>query len=359
MKAILKNSKTLFLATALGISFVSFAQEETTSEKSTKINGFVDGFYKFDAGRRHSNGKTAFTQPHNSFELSSINLQFEHTQGKTKLFADLGAGNRINKMNSNDGALTAALVKELYISTELNEGLTVTGGVFQRHFGVERVNSIENNNYSMSYMFTLSPLFNTGVKFDYENDGFNVMVGASNAADYKSALLARTTRKTILGQLGYTTEGSKITLNYQAAGFNPTGKGAPGGNYFITNLTFTHVIDEQINIALDANYVSITNEIKNSDNFNVLSFAGYLNYTVDDALKLTYRVEYFDDQDNASGLGLRRGNVFSNTVSANYKLGNLTLVPELRADLASEPVFVLGGASRFGGSFLVAAIYNF
>lgn len=358
---LIKDSKNLILATVLGLSFVSFAQETNLTEKSTKVNGFIDGFYKFDVGGAHSNGKTAYTQPHNSFELSSVNLQIENTQGKTKLFADLGAGSRINQMNSNDRNSTASLIKELYISTEITNGLTVTGGVFQRHFGIERVNSVENNNYSMSYMFTLSPIFNTGVKLNYKNEGFNFMLGASNAADYKSAILAGNTRKTILGQVGYSKNNTNLSLNYQAAGLNPTGKGAKGGNYFITNLTLSHKIDDKIKVALDANYISITNEVKNSDNYNVVSFAGYLNYMVKENIKLTYRAEYLNDEFGVSNISgrLRGGSIISNTVSANYQLGNLAIIPELRGDVASAPIFHLSEPRRFNVNFLIAAIYRF
>lgn len=359
---LIKNSKNLMLLTTLSLSVASFAQE---TENKTTVKGFAEGYYKLDGGRNVSiNGKTLYTETHNSFEFGSANLQVEHNSGKAKFFADFGLGKRINDLNTFDGNSTATIVKELYFSYEALEGLNITAGTFQRHFGIEKINAIDNKNYSMSYAYSFSPLLNTGIKFNYKIEGLNVMVGATNAADFKSAVAANTTQKTIIAQIGYTTDNSNISVNYQTASHNPSNINnltlLNMINHSIYNLTFKQKLDDKLSVAVDANLFALTPDGKNSKTSNVVSVAGYVSYKVKDNFGLNYRLEYFDDKDKTNFINVSGGNIISNTISGKYNLGNLTLVPEVRADFASEKVFLLGNkTSQINPSFLVAAIYNF
>lgn len=82
-----------------------------------------------------------------------------------------------------------------------------------------------------------------------------------------------------------------------------------------------------------------------------------------DALTLGVRGEYFNDE----GVGvLTEGeNVFDLTFSANYTVGNLTLIPEIRVDTLSYEGFATDGArptvlnSKSLSSFLLAAVFSF
>ena len=361
---LIKNSKNIVLATVLGLSFSSFAQEEKPAESKTTVSGFIDGYYKFDAGQSGVNNKTKHTRSHNSFEIGSANLLVEHTQGKAKFFGDFGVGRRIDALNTNAQGSTSVLIKELNINFEVISGLNITAGTFQRHFGVEKINVNANANYSMSYGYSISPLLNTGVKANYSVDGFNVMIGASNAADFKSAVDANTTQKTILAQVGYTAENTNLSVNYQTASHNPSDLTKVTMlnryNYSLYNVTLKQKFDDKLSVALDANMVTYTPDGKNTKDRSVLAVAGYVKYAVQENLGLAYRLEYFDDKDKANVINVAGGNVISNTISANYKLGNLTVVPELRADIASEEIFYVGNkASKVSPFLLLGAVYNF
>lgn len=361
MKSTINFSKSVLLAALIGVSLNSNAQEE--SKGTTKVSGSVDGFYKFDAGRSNSS-LTSFTKAHNSFELGSANIQAEHSMGKAKFFADLGVGNRIDEINQRDNG-SVSLVKELNFTYEVISGLEVTAGTFQRHYGVEKINAISNSNYSMSYSFSTSPLLNTGFKINYKFDEFNVMVGFANPHDFKSSVAANTTQKTVLAQVGYATETTKVNLNYQSASNDAVNPNLltqlNRENYNLFNLTACHKVDDKLSLSLDANYRIKTFDYNNYKK-EVLGVAAYVKYAVKEDLKLTYRLEYFDDSKFSNEVALKGGNVISNTVTANYTVGNLTIVPELRGDFSSKNVFFESNNTKgvkYNAAFLIAGIYKF
>ena len=92
----------------------------------------------------------------------------------------------------------------------------------------------------------------------------------------------------------------------------------------------------------------------------VLQF-DYAGYKFNDATNINYRLEFFDDKDGVAAFGSFGGaNVFSNTMSLNYKVGNLTFIPEVRFDFASEKIYPTeNNASKTNGSILFATTYSF
>ena len=61
-----------------------------------------------------------------------------------------------------------------------------------------------------------------------------------------------------------------------------------------------------------------------------------------DWLGLTLRTEYFKDKDAMTDVFASQsngGSVFQTTLSSNFKIANLTMIPELRLDKASEDIF--------------------
>ena len=91
------------------------------------------------------------------------------------------------------------------------------------------------------------------------------------------------------------------------------------------------------------------------------SVVGYAGYKFNDATNINYRLEFFDDKDGVAAFGSFGGaNVFSNTMSLNYKVGNLTFIPEVRFDFASEKIYPTeNNASKTNGSILFATTYSF
>ena len=94
-----------------------------------------------------------------------------------------------------------------------------------------------------------------------------------------------------------------------------------------------------------------------------LGAALYAQLATSDNLKFGVRYEFFQDEDGNIALasGIRDTNVSDFTVTANYSVGNLTIIPEFRLDSVSEDVFIDsdGEAGSTLTSFVLAFVYGF
>ncbi|HLL43286.1 MAG TPA: outer membrane beta-barrel protein, partial [Segetibacter sp.] len=68
--------------------------------------------------------------------------------------------------------------------------------------------------------------------------------------------------------------------------------------------------------------------------------------------------EYFNDKENVVAVNSK---VFETTLSANFKVSNLTIIPELRLDNASQNIFSKnnGDFTKNTASAILAAVYSF
>jgi hypothetical protein len=84
----------------------------------------------------------------------------------------------------------------------------------------------------------------------------------------------------------------------------------------------------------------------------------YLNYDPVSWFGATLRGEYIGDKDQYLGLD----HVFAPTLSFNFKVDNLTIIPEFRLDNAGNEVFTKSNGTELTkstGSFVLAATYHF
>ena len=202
MKKQINTLKGLALMGVLMLSTATFAQDAPVAEEKkseTTFGGYLDTYMKQNFSRQGTAGYTSFTGANNSFELGMASIYAEHKFDKASVFIDLGFGKRAEEFvynNAPDNTIglkpnSQMLIKQAYLSLEAGEGLKLTMGSWATHIGVELLNAYDNRNYSMSYAYSFSPLLNTGIKFNYKVEGLNVMVGATNAADFKSAVAAK------------------------------------------------------------------------------------------------------------------------------------------------------------------------
>ena len=92
----------------------------------------------------------------------------------------------------------------------------------------------------------------------------------------------------------------------------------------------------------------------------------YPQYQTSESFTIGLRAEYFGEGDY--GVGAIGGydddgmaNAFEFTLTGNYAIGDLMLIPELRIDTTSEDTFLNNDLEPTGSlaSFLVAAVYKF
>ncbi|MBO9729014.1 MAG: porin [Chitinophaga sp.] len=355
---------TLFV---MGSSLAAMSQSttDTTVAPAFKLSGSADVYYKYNLNGNNTDNKTSFTNSHNSFELGMVSLKVEHGFKKGSIVADLGFGKRAGEFSYNDApgssnGLSMA-IKQLYVAYQLTDKIKVSLGSFATHIGYELVDAYANRNYSMSYMFSYGPFFNTGVKADIAiTSSLSAMVGVFNPTDLKS--VSQNNHKYIGAQLGFAPAETpiKLYLNYLE------GKDTSGIQNHQVDLVATYQINKVFGLGYNATYstYSDTRVPKSTrDNAKWWGNALYVNLDFTDKVGLTLRGEYFSDKDGLKVFGAvpDGGNVVAGTLTLNYKVGNLTIMPEFRLDKASADIFSKSDGKPYDmtSNVLLAATYHF
>ncbi|MCV9930093.1 porin [Flavobacterium sp. LS1R49] len=354
------------LALMLTSSFAFAQEDKETTSPATTFGGSADIYYKYDFSKQQ-NGLTSFTNSQDSFELGMASIEASHKFGKASVFVDLGFGKRAAEFSYNeyDTNEPSFLIKQLFLKYDVTDSFSVTAGSFGTHIGYELLDAVDNKNYSMSYAFSYGPFFNTGVKAQYTSGAFSAMFGITNPTDFKSAMEAGSSQKTYVGQLAYVADTGSAYLNFTSGSANPTpGSTIPPIEENKTQFDFvaTKTINDAFSLGLNATYAKTTNDFDSNLDGDWFSFVGYAYYKFKDNLGLAYRVEYFDAKNAAASLGTLAGSsVFANTLSLNYKVGNMTIIPEVRLDSASQDIFLDSNSAPTGKMVfaLVAATYSF
>jgi len=334
------------------------AQDSTVSQ--FKLSGSADVYYRYtfhEAKERPFNNFTSFTNSHNSFELGMVSLKAEHTYKKVGIVADLGFGKRAEEFSYND-ANTRLSIKQLYLTYAPSNKIKFTMGSWTTHVGYELVDAYLNRNYSMSYMFSYGPFFHTGVKAEFGiGEKSILMVGVTDPTDLKSA---SATPKMAIAQLSTTSKNDKLKayINYQG------GKTNDSSRLNQADVVLLYTVSPKVSLGYNGTYQSRQGKpsVKNKweDANSWWGSALYVNVDPISWLGLSLRSEYLSDDESVLGFD---GNVFANTLSANFKIDNLTIIPELRIDNASSSPGIFaksnGTATKSTSGFLLAAVYHF
>ncbi|TGE21653.1 porin [Hymenobacter aquaticus] len=349
----------LLSTAALAFLCVPLAAEPDDSVKTApvKLSGFVDGYYRYNfnnPGEAPYNNLTSFTNSHNSFELGMVSLKAEHTVGKVGFVADLGFGRRAEEFSYNDDH-TRLAIKQAFITYAPTENVKLTGGSWATHIGYEAVDAYLNRNYSMSYLFSYGPFFHTGLKAELTLGNTTLMAGVANPTDLKSA---SSMPKTLIGQVATTSADGKVKayLNYQG--------GAQHDSLRVqqADVVLTYAVSRLLSFSGNGTmqYRQQRGETGWSDYQAWWGGALYANLDPVPWFGLTLRGEYFNDKKTLLGFS---GSVMEATLSSNFRLDNLTLIPEVRLDSGSPTtgLFVdhAGVATQRTVSALLAAVYHF
>ncbi|NIG52612.1 porin [Chitinophaga sp. Cy-1792] len=361
----MKRLLTTLFATGTLLSATAQTSTDTTSVPAFKLSGSADVYYKYNLNGNYTDNKTSFTNSHNSFELGMVSLKIEHGFKKGSIVADLGFGKRAGEFSYNDvpgssNGLSMA-IKQLYVSYQLTNKVKLSLGSYATHVGYELVDAYLNRNYSMSYMFSYGPFFNTGLKADFTlSSSLSAMVGVFNPTDLKS--VSENSHKYIGAQLGFTPASApvKLYLNYLE------GKDTSSIQNHQVDFVATYQFSKIFGLGYNGTYSTYLNShLKGESNAsaNWWGSALYVNLDFTDKLGLTLRGEYFSDK---KGLKVftttpTGGNVVAGTLSFNYKVGNLTLIPEFRLDKSSVDLFSKsdGVPTTTTANVLFAATYHF
>ncbi|HVZ96503.1 MAG TPA: outer membrane beta-barrel protein [Chitinophagaceae bacterium] len=346
--------KKLIVIILLMANVESFAQD-STKKASTIITGSVDAYYRYNFNNPEDypyNSLTSFTHSNNSFELGMASLRADHSYGKVAATIDLGFGKRAEEFAYND-ANTRFALKQLYVTYAPVSSIRFTFGTWATHIGYELLDAYLNHNYSMSYLFTNGPFSHTGLKADITLHGKSAfMIGISNPTDYRSA---PSMPKSVIAQFSTGTKDDKFKLYLNFAG----GKQNNNKKTIQGDLVATYIVTSEVSIGLNSTLqnVQLRDSVNNRNKYNWWGTALYLNVTPVAWFNLTWRNEYIADKDGYLGLK----NVFASTLSANFIIDNLTVIPEFRLDEAGNPVFTknINQTTKSTGSCILAVTYHF
>ena len=330
----------LCLVATLGIQSFLFGQEEAEETPATfSLSGSIDTYYKLNLGGEFTDAPATSFANLPGFSLGMANIIAGYEGEKVGFVADMVFGPRGEDATFLSPVLrpggSSNIVNQLYAYINVSDAVTFTIGNFNTFLGYEVISPTGNFNYSTSYMFSYGPFSHTGLKMDADlGGGLSLMLGIFNPTD---ATEYNPTNDYFGGaQLGYGYDGGSAYLNLL---FGP--------DYFQADLTAGFDLSDKLYLGVNA--TSATSDL-------FAGFAGYLQVATSDAVKLGVRGEYF--KDNGVGAIGSGENVFDLTFSANITSGNLTIIPEIRADFLSFDAFD-GGTSSSLSQFILAAVYGF
>ena len=321
---------------------------------SPTITGSVDTYFRYNFENPKdgkTNNFTSFTNSQNSFQLGMASIRADHTFGKASATVDLGFGPRAEEFSYGDPEHpTLFAVKQAYLSYAISDKFKLTMGKWMTHIGYELTDAYLNRNYSMDYMFSYGPFSHTGLKADIGLGGKSAfMVGIANATD----IVAKAgSRRFALAQFSTATADNnlKAFVNYQ---------GSYGGSFNVSQ--FDLVLTESVTSKFSLGYNGTLQTVKPEEGSSSSWWGSAVYVTADPttAFGITLRAEYFDNKKAA--VAAPPTNIFDVTLSPNFRVGNLTIIPELRVDAAKDPVFEKNDNSPTKSTVtgIIAATYHF
>ena len=335
-------------------------EKEEDDAQGLQIAGFADVYYQQNFTEGALSGEplvfpTSFTGRANEFTIGMANVLLTQEFDKVSFVAQLGFGPRAVDANGD-----VANVQQLYVTYAPSDFVTFTLGNFGTFVGYEVIDPV-NANYSTSYLFSNGPFFHTGLKADFTlAEGFGAMVGVFNDTDSK---FDEVEGKHIGAQLSAETGGLAAYLNFLA------GKEAEGETDdtdqtgFQVDLTATYEVSESFMLGLNA-----SDKTSSVDGNTVGGFTGaalYATVGLADNFDLALRGEYFTGK-QSDAITTDAPSVTAFTVSGNYRVGPLTLIPEVRFDsgndsflFPSQPFGEVSADDTSAASFILAGVFAF
>jgi Putative beta-barrel porin-2, OmpL-like. bbp2 len=350
--AIKLTLKGLTLACILFTANIAFAQD-TAKVAPLSIAGHVDAYYRYSSNGVA--GKTSYSDVAKGFGFGMANLQLSKDNGKVGFMADVMFGPRAEATNyyyfdaTTGKSSSLALIKQLFVTYKPSDRAKFTIGNFMTFVGYELAEASNNLNYSMSYNYTNGPFYHTGIKLDYQvTDKFGAMVGVFNRTDTK----LDNGSKFVGGQLSYVDGPFKLYLNGLS--------GKENDSLTVTTLDVTASFQATSKLGLGFNLLNKSASPKVGSAASWLGTALYVNYAATDKFTLAARGEYLADSKGAL-FGVNDNNVMALTLSGNFKIDALTIIPEIRFDSAKKNIFFDDTAKAKTGetAFILAAVYKF
>lgn len=347
-------------AKAAGASSGSSILSLPSGLSGVELSGFVDTAYSynFNEPKDNSNDGRIFDTTANSFVVHNLQLAFEKPVDEYSplgfkgvlMFGDDAEGTHSTGLFTGTDSID---IQQAYIEylAPIGSGLDITFGKIPTLIGAEVIESIDNWNYSRSYLFGLAiPFTHTGVRFSYPlSETLSFTTGVNNGWD-----IADDTNigKALEGQLAFEDGPFFISLNGM---FSPEGNAAgtiANAERYIADVVASYQVSDDL--ALMMNYDFGYEEDSAADNKNASwqGFAAYAKYSLSDDWSLAGRYELLRDYDGyrttiptfsggvGAGVGATDVTLQSYTLTSEYTLyDRLITRVEYRHDFANAALY--------------------
>jgi hypothetical protein len=366
-------------------------KEEKEDEPTFTISGSIDTYARTSLGVMNAaitdeDGNPISYGPSTSFAdlkgfgLGMANIIASYSGEKAGFTADLVFGPRGKAAVFGPSATGQQIINQMYAFYKVSDKVTINLGQFNTFLGYEVISPAVNFHYSTSYLFSWGPFNHTGLRADFDlGNGLVGKLAVMNPTDIVEFNPVNT--YTLGGQIGHTSDAGGVWLNVLYGDQDgtldedaSTAGETSAGSLFQVDLTTGWNLGEKFYLGFNTSMQSIASgevndngEIEDADG-DATSFFGaavYPKLTLSDAFALGLRAEYFGIQKNHLGIiGLDSegaGSVTAFTLTGNYKVGGLTIIPEIRFDSTSEDSFVDkdGDLTNAMTSLTLAAVYKF
>lgn len=345
------------LSLALTTSF-AFAQDETSETTPLEISGSGDIYYKYDFAKVH-NIPTSFATDQNSVSLGMLDIALKKKIKNISFVGEISFGprgqrqsipNELDVVYDQNGdpipnTITSGEsfhLQNLYATYAFTDKFSMTAGYMGTFIGYEVISPVGNFHYSTSYMFTNGPFQNAGIKANYAiTEKFGAMVGLFNDTwnSYKADPIKGL--NAVGGQLSYVTDKASAYLNFMDGSVSGT----------IVDLTATFQLTDKFKLGLNAA------DFSNEGDVGYTGAALYPSYAISDAFALGIRGEYFKSKEGSDDT-----DITALTLSGNYKINGLTIIPEFRFDSNSDKVKFVDSdlvPAKSASQVLLALVYGF
>ena len=364
------------LITIMSLAFVglAFAQEE---EPKFNVTGSIDAYFRTNLtsvndGANNAAGFSGDLSAFNNdsgFSAGLANVVFTYEGDKVGFIADFAYGPRMDSQTGTTSVTAEGLesteggfVNEAYMYWNVSDKFMLMMGRFNNWMGYERLSAANNFHYSMSHMFTYSTRNFNGLvaQFDITDDlraGVGIMNPAevsfeNNTGDY--SIGAGLTYKGNTG-VSFLSSQDASYIDFKTA-FSVSDNFNVKLNLHSADFGFDFD-DASTNIGRTWTTAQVNAVLSGAEGFT--SISAYPQIKSSDKMTWGMRLEYMMFK---SGVEIVEDtNVFSPTLTARYSVGDLTIIPELRLDSASEDVYFDADGAATGGltAFNLAAVYSF
>lgn len=332
--------KKFTLTNLLTFMTIGIAISQSSDSTNFEVVGSMDAYYRISLGADFDQAPSTSFANLPGFSLGMANINVSYYKKSAGIVADFVFGPRGEDATFESPFLrpggSSNTINQLYAFWDVSDKVKITLGNFNTFLGYEVISPTGNFNYSTSYMFSYGPFSHTGIKVDADlGAGFSLMAGVFNPTD---ATEYNPTDDYAGGlQLGYSFESGSAYLNTIIS-----------DDFYQVDLTTGVNVSDDCYLGLNATIAQ--------DAF--AGVAGYLQYALGEDFKLGTRIEYFED----TGVGAigKDENVIDVTLTGQYTVGNLMIIPEVRMDKVSTPMFSDETEIKEElSSFVLAVVYGF